>query len=112
MTTDIDGLRRYQIPFIGVFFLTSLHVLKPRALVRIPAGSVGVGTTTTLLPASALPDSRARNSDTKSAIVAPRSTGLPLSYPLSLHISYNRAELHAIRGRTNNNPAALCSRAP
>ena len=92
--------------------IAALHVLKPRALVRIPAGSVGVGTTTTLLPASALPDSRARNSDTKSAIVAPRSTGLPLYHSLSLHISYTRAEPHGIRGRTKNNPAALCSRAP
>ena len=60
---------------------------------------------------SALADLRARNSDAKSAIVAPRSIGLPLSYSLSLHISYTRAEPHGIRGRTKNNPAALCSRA-
>jgi len=91
---------------------TKPNVLKPRALVRIPAGSVGVGTTTTLLPVSALPDSRARNFHAKSAIVAPRSTGLPLCYPLSPHISYTRAELHGIRGRTKNNPAVLYSRAP
>ena len=99
-------------PFIGVLFFAALHVLKPRALVRIPAGSVGVGTTTTLLPAPALPDSRARNPDAKSAIVAPRSTGPPLCYPLSPHNSYTRAEIHGIRGRTKNNPAALWSRAP
>jgi len=65
-----------------------------------------------LLPASALPDFRARNSDAKSAIVAPRSTGLSLGYSLSLHISYTREEPHGIRGRTKNDPAALCSRAP
>jgi len=96
----------------SVCFFAALHVLKPRALGRIPAGSVGVGTTTTLLPAPALPDSRTRNSVAKLAIVAPRSTGLPLSYPLSPHISYTRADLHGIRGRTKTNPAALCSRAP
>ena len=65
-----------------------------------------------MLPASALPDFRAKNSDAKSAIVAPRSTGLPLCYPLSPHISYTRAKIHGIRGRTKNNPAALWSRAP
>ena len=64
------------------------------------------------VPASALPDFRARKSDAKSAIVAPRSTGLPLCHPLSPHISYTRADLHGIRGRTKTNPAALCSRAP
>ena len=79
-----------------VCFCAALNVFKSRAHLRNSTGSVGVGPTTALLPAPALPEIIARPSDARPAIVASRFTGVLLCCDLCLHISCPRAEPYGV----------------
>ena len=92
-----------------VCFCAALNVFKSRAHLRNSTGSVGVGPTTALLPAPALPEIIARPSDARPAIVASRFTGVLLCCALCLHTSCTRAEPYGVRRCSKND---RCSRAP
>ena len=81
-----------------VYSFAALNAFKSRAHFRNSTGSVGVGRTTALLPASALPKSSARPSDARPASATSRFSGVLLCCALCLHISRTFAEPNGSAG--------------